>query len=682
MRKCLLILFFAFAAAGASAAQIDTVAVFSAKMQREIPALVVVPDAGVGRRMPVLYLLHGFGGSYTTWQNITDLRPLADACGMIVVCPDGANSWYWDSPLDPASQFETFVAQELPDWIDARYLTIPSREGRAVTGLSMGGHGALWVALRHKDRFGAAGSTSGGVDIRPFPDSWEMKKQLGELKDNPERWNAHTVIRQAASLRDGELALIFDCGYQDFFYQVNLNLHEQLMRQGVGHDFLVRPGAHNAAYWSASLPCQMLFFQRWFARNAPQPAVTASGRRVVYIGDSITDGNWGKADGKPSSQRNLWDRNHLFGSGYMYLCASYYQGYFPDRDYRFFNRGVGGHALGDLAARWQEDVIDLRPDVLSVFVGTNDAERHLGRLLRADDPKTVPDFDFADWERTYRGLLDQARQANPALKIVLCTPFAAPCGKIVEGALGEYYPLRQRILAQCCVIVERIAADYGATLVPFHRLIADLETRLPNGDATYWVWDGKDYSDQTMSDSERFKWIEFHKWQLKAQWFAPLTRNANLVLMARAEMGYLGSYNRHKVSPFERFEVGGDGMTGYNIYGIDVISMRGYDDGALDPVGENYAVAYNKYTLELRYPVILKPSSQIYVLGFLEGGNGFASWRQFSPFKIKRSAGFGVRLYLPIVGMLGIDWGYGFDPAAGHTKRNGSQFHFVMGQQF
>lgn len=96
-----------------------------------------------------------------------------------------------------------------------------------------------------------------------------MKKQLGELKDNPERWNAHTVIRQAASLRDGELALIFDCGYQDFFYQVNLNLHEQLMRQGVGHDFLVRPGAHNAAYWSASLPCQMLFFQRWFARNAP-----------------------------------------------------------------------------------------------------------------------------------------------------------------------------------------------------------------------------------------------------------------------------------------------------------------------------------------------------------------------------------------------------------------------------
>lgn len=146
--------------------------------------------------------------------------------------------------------------------------------------------------------------------------------------------------------------------------------------------------------------------------------------------------------------------------------------------------------MSDLAARWQEDVLDLRPDVLSVFIGTNDVERHLRKLLRADDPQAVPDFDFAAWEKTYRSLLDKAREANPALKIVLCTPFAAPCGKIVEGALGAYYPLRQRMLARCCEAVERIAADYGATLVPFHRLIAGLESRLPNGDATYWVWDG------------------------------------------------------------------------------------------------------------------------------------------------------------------------------------------------
>ena len=198
----------------------------------------------------------------------------------------------------------------------------------------------------------------------------------------------------------------------------------------------------------------------------------------------------------------------------------------------------------------------------------------------------------------------------------------------------------------------------------------------------YSLWDGKDYKSTALSEQERYNWIEFHKWMLKGQWFTPLTRNGNLVLMARAEMGYLGHYNKNKVSPFERFEVGGDGMTGYNMYGIDIISMRGYDDGALDPVGSNYSCAYNKYTMELRYPLLLKGQTNIYVLGFLEGGNGFTSWKEFSPFKIKRSAGIGVRLFLPVVGMVGVDWGWGFDPAAGQTKRSGSHIHFTMGMQF
>ncbi|MBO4935479.1 MAG: outer membrane protein assembly factor BamA [Alistipes sp.] len=194
--------------------------------------------------------------------------------------------------------------------------------------------------------------------------------------------------------------------------------------------------------------------------------------------------------------------------------------------------------------------------------------------------------------------------------------------------------------------------------------------------------DGKNYADKNMSDQERYRWSEFHKWQFKAQWFQALTPNNNLVLMAKAEMGFLGHYNKNKISPFERFQVGGDGMSGYTMYGVDIIALRGYEDGDLGPMGSNYSIAYNKYTLELRYPVILKPSSQIYVLGFLEAGNGFTSWKDFAPWKVKRSAGVGVRLYLPIVGMLGIDWGWGFDPPAGGTKRSGSQFHFVIGQNF
>ncbi len=195
------------------------------------------------------------------------------------------------------------------------------------------------------------------------------------------------------------------------------------------------------------------------------------------------------------------------------------------------------------------------------------------------------------------------------------------------------------------------------------------------------LWDGIDYSDTNLSDNDRYKWIEYHRWVFNSQWIQALSANEKLILMTRADFGYLGNYNSNKVSPFQRFEVGGDGMSGYSVYGIDVIGLRGYEDGALDP-SSYYSVGYNKYTVELRYPVVLKPASTIYVLGFAEAGNGFDSWKDFSPFNVKRSAGVGVRLYLQIVGMLGIDWGYGFDPAVGYTSPSGSQFHFVLGQQF
>ncbi|MCI7139563.1 alpha/beta hydrolase-fold protein [Alistipes sp.] len=268
MKKILFILLFLTVSATLRAADIDTLKVFSVKMQREIPTVVVTPDHAEGDRFPVVYLLHGYGGDELAWQRIRDLRPLAEQFSVIFVCPDGENSWYWDSPLDPTSQFETFVSQELPAWVDARYPTLPARESRAIAGLSMGGHGALWTALRHKVLFGAVASVSGGVDIRPFPDSWEMKKQLGEEAGNQERWNRHTVINQVDSLRDGELAIFVDCGYQDFFYDVNMALHEKLLKQGVGHDFLTRPGAHTAEYWAASLPHQLLFFRAYFDRAA------------------------------------------------------------------------------------------------------------------------------------------------------------------------------------------------------------------------------------------------------------------------------------------------------------------------------------------------------------------------------------------------------------------------------
>ena len=201
----------------------------------------------------------------------------------------------------------------------------------------------------------------------------------------------------------------------------------------------------------------------------------------------------------------------------------------------------------------------------------------------------------------------------------------------------------------------------------------------------YSLFDGKNYADPNMSNEDRYRWIEFNKWLLKGKWYYPLSANRKLVLMTGVEFGYLGSYNKNKPSPFEGFDVGGDGMTGYNVYGVDIIKVRGYENGGLTPYSTNsntYARVYNKYTVEVRYPFIMQPSSTIYGLVFAEGGNGFATWKDFDPFSIKRSVGVGIRLYLPIVGMLGFDWGYGFDNQVGSSKRHGGELHFMMGQEF
>lgn len=203
----------------------------------------------------------------------------------------------------------------------------------------------------------------------------------------------------------------------------------------------------------------------------------------------------------------------------------------------------------------------------------------------------------------------------------------------------------------------------------------------------YSLFGNTDFSDTSISDNKRYGWIEYHKWLLKGRMFYPLTNGKNkLVLMAKLEMGYLGHYNPNKLSPFEGFRVGGDGMTGYTIYGEDIVGMRGYKDGTLIPaesraVNDN-ARAYTKYTVEMRFPFILQPRSTIYGLVFAEAGNGYSSWKKFNPFNVKRSVGAGVRIFLPIVGMLGFDWGWGFDVPSGETKRSGSQIHFSIGTEF
>ena len=202
-------------------------------------------------------------------------------------------------------------------------------------------------------------------------------------------------------------------------------------------------------------------------------------------------------------------------------------------------------------------------------------------------------------------------------------------------------------------------------------------------------WDGKDYAHlatdrnsptYSQEQQEKYRWVEYHKWKFKARTFTALTSGQKcFVLMTRVELGLLGSYNKNKKSPFETYYMGGDGMSGYSTgYAEETIGLRGYENGSLTPYGaEGYA--YTRMSLELRYPFLLG-NTTIYGLGFVEAGNAWTDTSKFNPFDMKRSAGLGVRIFLPMVGMMGIDWAYGFDKVFG--TRGGSQFHFILGQEF
>ena len=204
------------------------------------------------------------------------------------------------------------------------------------------------------------------------------------------------------------------------------------------------------------------------------------------------------------------------------------------------------------------------------------------------------------------------------------------------------------------------------------------------------LFDGKDYASMSDEDPEKFKMIEYHKWKFKAKVFsplAPLTVKRTPVLMTRAEFGFLGTYNKYKRSPFETFYMGGDGMTGYSsTYATETIGLRGYENGSIAGNGDysSYGYAYTRLSMELRYPFILEPSSTIYGLVFAEAGNAWTDMSSYNPFDLKRSAGVGVRIFLPMIGLMGIDWAYGFDEPnySSSGKRSGSNFHFIIGQEF
>lgn len=252
------------------AGTVDSLSIYSPAMKRSYKAVVIKPTVynfGKGR-FPVVYLLHGLGGAYNNWiTKVPQLKRLVDEYNLIVVCPDGAvSSWYFDSPVDSTMRFETYIATELPQVIDKKYRTIQDRSGRAITGLSMGGHGGLFLGFRHTDAFGACGSMSGALAIEYIKSpNYAVSKRLGDTT-NTERYREYSIMKQMEKPIKDTQAIIIDCGTEDFIIEMSRAAHKRMLELKIGHDYTERPGGHNWNYWANAVQYQLLFFRNYFNR--------------------------------------------------------------------------------------------------------------------------------------------------------------------------------------------------------------------------------------------------------------------------------------------------------------------------------------------------------------------------------------------------------------------------------
>lgn len=290
----------------AAAARIDTLSLDSRVLNRPVTVVAVLPDgASEHHPAPLLLLLHGYGGDAFSWLKIkTGLPALVDRTGIALLCPDGGQSWYMDSPVDTTSRYESFLVGELIPYADAHLPVARDARHRAVAGLSMGGFGAMRLGLLHPDLFGAAGSMSGGLDIRPFPGRWELDRLLGRQSESPENWERMTPINLIPQLDPARTpALIIDCGYDDFIFEVNRAFHRELRRRGIPHDFCVRPGEHELSYWANAIDYQMLFFSKFFAAaDAEEERAFDGGSSAAASSDDGAAAPAAASDARPEAQ--------------------------------------------------------------------------------------------------------------------------------------------------------------------------------------------------------------------------------------------------------------------------------------------------------------------------------------------------------------------------------------------
>ena len=281
MRTLLTFTFFILASLSTFAAKVDTLDIHSAAMDKTYKAAVVLPNSYAKGKAnyPVVYLLHGAYGHFRDWLKSTPnkmlVHNLADQYNIIIVMPEGETfSFYLDSPVNKGSQFETHITKEVIQKVDNTYRTVANKSGRVITGLSMGGHGALYLSTRHPELFSAAGSMSGAVDMggirnRDTPEKVNklMEPVFGPEGASQEVYDSHAVLGMIDKIKTNNLPLIIDCGVDDFLIEPNRELHRRMVYAKVPHDYTERPGAHTWEYWENALPYHILFFDKIFKKN-------------------------------------------------------------------------------------------------------------------------------------------------------------------------------------------------------------------------------------------------------------------------------------------------------------------------------------------------------------------------------------------------------------------------------
>lgn len=272
MKSVCNLLILLFCASTAKAGTVDTVAIYSNSMHKHLKAVIIKPDnykLTNNKKFPVVYLLHGYDGWYSNWIiRAPELKDYADASQIIIVCPDGAiSSWYFDSPVDITYRYETHISTEVVGYIDKNYRTIADKKHRAITGLSMGGHGALFLALRHEDIFGAAGSMSGVVDLKESKNRFDISKRIGDTITHAKDWHNLNVINLIENYKYTKLKILFDCGDHDIFIDGNRRLHQKMLQLKIPHKYIERPGQHDWDYWRNAISFQLLYFKRFFQQQ-------------------------------------------------------------------------------------------------------------------------------------------------------------------------------------------------------------------------------------------------------------------------------------------------------------------------------------------------------------------------------------------------------------------------------